>query len=96
MCYLQSLKKIERAVRECSAYLFSKLLSNKNEDLCLQGERRQKAKPKSLICDPNSGKRTGQAERLPHTHDRFFPSHFLRLLPSPDGALFLAWLVMEV
>lgn len=51
------------------------------------------AELKSLACDPSGKKGASQAGRSVNTQAFFLPCHFLKLLATPDGALFLVCLV---
>lgn len=53
------------------------------------------AELESLACDPSGKKGASQAGRSETTQGFFLPCHFLELLATPDGALFLACLVLK-
>lgn len=49
----------------------------------------------SLVCDPRGKKGASQAGRPVNAQGFFLPCRFLELLATPDGALFLACLVLK-
>lgn len=59
------------------------------------GEISWTAELRSLACDPSSRERASEAGRSGDTQGFSLPSHSLKPLASPDGALFLACLVLK-